>query len=124
MPDDEGTGGRSARRIRKQNNSKLRPFEKSCSETVVPRSGEPKQLDQTKVLVKHAKFHELNEAQPGSAVKHKTRNYTSLPQPAKLKRVDHEAQPGNRPRTAERRGRGEEGAAKSRARREGEGWVE
>ena len=93
MPDDEGTGGRSARRIRKQSNNKLRPFEKSCSETVVPGSGEPKQLDQTKVLVKHAKFYELNEAQPGSAVKHKTRNYTSLPQPAKLKRVDHEAQP-------------------------------
>ena len=54
MPDNEGTGGRSARRIRKQNNNKLRPFEESCSETVVPRSGEPKQLDQTEVLVKHA----------------------------------------------------------------------
>ena len=49
--------GQCARRIRKQNNNKLRPFEESCSETVVPRSGEPKQLDQTEVLVKHARFH-------------------------------------------------------------------
>ena len=38
-------------------NNKLRPFEESCSETVVPKSGEPKQLDQTEVLVKHAEFH-------------------------------------------------------------------
>ena len=39
MPDNEGTGGRSARGIRKQNN-KLRPFEESCSETAVPKSEE------------------------------------------------------------------------------------
>ena len=31
--------------------TKLRPFEKSCSETAVPKSGESKQLDQTEVLV-------------------------------------------------------------------------
>ena len=47
------------------------PSKKACSETGVPKSGEPKQLDQTQVLVKHAEFHELNEAQLGSAVKRK-----------------------------------------------------
>ena len=40
-----------------ENKQQKRPFEKSCRETMVPRSGEPKQLDQTEVLVKHAKFH-------------------------------------------------------------------
>ena len=37
-----------------ENKQKLRALEKSCSETGVPQSGEPKQLDQTRVLVKHA----------------------------------------------------------------------
>ena len=41
VPDSEGEGG-------------LRALEKSCSETGAPKSGEPKQLDQTRVLVKHA----------------------------------------------------------------------
>ena len=40
-----------------ENKQQKRLFEKSCRETMVPRSGEPKQLDQTEVLVKHAKFH-------------------------------------------------------------------
>ena len=48
----------------------------------MPKSGEPKQLDQTQVLVKHAEFHKLNEAQSGSAVKRKTRNCT-VPQSAR-----------------------------------------
>ena len=37
--------------------TKLRPFEKSCSETAMSKSEESKQLDQTEVLVKHARFH-------------------------------------------------------------------
>ena len=50
----KGRMGGVLRGIRKQ---QVEPFEESCSETVVPKSGEPRQLDWTEVLVKHAEFH-------------------------------------------------------------------
>ena len=71
MPDDEGKGGQSAKRISNTRKRGDGPSKYACSETGVPKSGGPKHLDQPQVLVKHAEVHELNEAQLGSAVKRK-----------------------------------------------------
>ncbi len=64
-----GKSGRSAGRTRNKTTKRTR-------------SEESKQLDQTEVLVKHAEFYELNEAQLGSAVKRERRNCT-MPQLAR-----------------------------------------
>ena len=46
MPDNEEKGGRRARRIC-ESKQKVEALENSCSETAVPKPGEPKQLNQT-----------------------------------------------------------------------------
>ena len=50
-------GGELEEIVTKQSTNKTQsePFEKSCSETAMPKSGKPKQLNQTEALVKPAR---------------------------------------------------------------------